>query len=51
MKLFEKKPMPLPETLSDCLLLQQMGYETIIEDGKAAGVKKIKGHFSKRLEI
>ena len=35
-----RKPMPLPTTISDCFLLQQMGYSTICENGKAAAVVK-----------
>ena len=35
-----KNSMPLPTTISDCFLLQQMGYSTICENGKAAAVVK-----------
>ena len=35
-----KNSMPLPVTLDDCFLLQQMGYSTICENGKAAAVVK-----------
>lgn len=35
-----RKPMPLPTTVGDCFLLQQMGYSTICENGKAAAVVK-----------
>lgn len=35
-----RKPMPLPVTLDDCFLLQQMGYSTICENGKAVAVVK-----------
>lgn len=35
-----RKPMPLPTTVGDCFLLQQMGYSTICENGKAVAVVK-----------
>lgn len=33
-----KKPMPLPVTLTDYILLDQMGYEVIFLDGKPVTV-------------
>ena len=35
-----KNSMPLPTTISVCFLLQQMGYSTICENGKAVAVVK-----------
>ena len=35
-----RKPMPLPITLDDCFLLQQMGYSTPCGDGKPVAVVK-----------
>jgi len=35
-----KKEIPTPTTLNDCYLLYQMGYATIIHDGKVVGVVK-----------
>jgi len=35
-----RKPMPLPVTLDDCFLLQQMGYSTPCGDGKPVAVVK-----------
>jgi len=38
--LFTKKtPMPLPVTLNDCLLLQQMGYRVEINDGRVVEIR------------
>ena len=36
-----KKPrMPMPVTINDCLLLWQMGYEILCNDGKVVKVRK-----------
>ena len=35
-----KRPMPIPETLNDCVLLWQMGYRVEINDGKVMAVVK-----------
>jgi len=44
----KKLRMPMPVTINDCLLLYQMGYATIIHDGKVVGV--VKEDKKKRLE-
>lgn len=36
-----KKPMPLPETLGDCVLLQAMGYQVRFEDGRPTAVEYV----------
>ncbi len=43
MELFRrsKQPMPLPVTVGDCILLYQMGYEVVVHDGRAVGVRRI----------
>lgn len=33
---------PMPTTLNDCYLLYQMGYETILKNGKVQKVRKMK---------
>ena len=38
--MLKKKEIPIPKTLSDCLLLQQMGYDTEINDGDTVTVKR-----------
>ncbi|HHV99984.1 MAG TPA: hypothetical protein GXX36_10530 [Clostridiaceae bacterium] len=40
MKEHERKPMPMPITLNDCLLLWQMGYRVEVNDGKVMAVVK-----------
>lgn len=35
-----KKKMPKPVNLNDCVLLYQMGYATIVNDGKVVAVVK-----------
>ena len=35
-----RKPIPLPTTVGDCFLLQQMGYSTPCGDGKPVAVAK-----------
>ena len=39
LKMFKKK-MPMPVNLNDCVLLYQMGYATIVNDGKVVAVVK-----------
>lgn len=36
----KNKPMPMPVTVGDCLLLHQMGYRVEINDGKVVAVVK-----------
>ena len=36
----KNKPMPLPVTLNDCLLLWQMGYRVEVNDGRVTAVVK-----------
>ena len=36
----QKKKMPLPVNLNDCILLMQMGYRVEINDGKVKAVVK-----------
>jgi len=37
-----KRPMPIPETLNDCVLLHQMGYRVEINDGRVIAVAREK---------
>lgn len=37
-----KKEMPKPVTLSDCILLFQMGYDVVLRNGKVLAVLKRK---------
>ena len=39
LKMFKKK-MPMPVNLNDCILLMQMGYSVIINDGRVTAVVK-----------
>jgi hypothetical protein len=39
LKMFKKK-MPMPVNLNDCILLMQMGYSVIINDGRVVAVVK-----------
>jgi hypothetical protein len=39
---WKRKKIPMPITINDCLLLWQMGYEVIFEDGKVAKIRKYK---------
>ena len=41
LKMFKKK-VPMPVNLSDCILLMQMGYSVIINDGRVVEVIKEK---------
>lgn len=36
----KNKPMPMPVTVGDCLLLHQMGYRVVVHDGKVVAVVK-----------
>lgn len=36
----KNKPMPMPVTVGDCLLLHQMGYRVEINDGRVTAVVK-----------
>jgi hypothetical protein len=38
----KKLKMPMPVNLNDCILLMQMGYSVIINDGRVTAVKKDK---------
>ncbi len=38
--LWKRKPIPIPVTVNDCLLLWQMGYRVEINDGKVSAVVK-----------
>lgn len=38
--MLKKKEIPIPKTLSDCLLLHQMGYDTEINDGDTVTIKR-----------
>lgn len=50
--MFSKKPVPIPVTLGDCLLLSQMGYEVEINDGRFVNVSKRKwGAIRKKKEL
>ena len=35
-----RKPIPIPVTVNDCLLLWQMGYRVEINDGQVKAVRK-----------
>lgn len=39
-RLFGRKPIPMPVTLSDCYLLHQMGYDIKINDGRISNIVK-----------
>lgn len=41
-KMMPKKKMPLPVNLNDCILLMQMGYSVIINDGRVVEIRKEK---------
>ncbi|MHB8061336.1 MAG: hypothetical protein ACYDG2_01695 [Ruminiclostridium sp.] len=36
----ERPEMPLPVTVNDCLLVSQMGYEVVVNDGQVSKVIK-----------
>jgi len=36
----KKKPILMPETLNDCILIYQMGYAVKVHDGKVVAVVK-----------
>ncbi len=42
------KEVPIPVTLSDCVLLFQMGYTTEVNDGQIITVKRDKKHFLRK---
>jgi peroxiredoxin len=44
----KKLKMPMPVNLNDCILLMQMGYSVIINDGRVTAV--VKESKKKRLE-
>ncbi len=43
-RLFGRKPIPMPVTLSDCYLLHQMGYDIEVNDGRISKIIRRKGH-------
>ena len=45
-----KKPIPMPVNLNDCCLLYQMGYTTVIHDGKVGEVTKERRRKSGRIK-
>lgn len=38
--MLKKRMPPIPETISDCLLLHQMGYVTEVNDGQIITIKR-----------
>ena len=40
LRMFKRQEVPMPVNLNDCMLLMQMGYAVIINDGKVVAVVK-----------
>lgn len=38
--MLKMKEIPIPKTLSDCILLHQMGYDTEVNDGQIITIRK-----------